>query len=74
MLIVSLLRLKLSMALLGSEMSLLSASDGRSMVVKIVPHFGHLRRLQTEGLFLCGRELATLVFLWKQFMQNMSIY
>lgn len=74
MLIVSLPRLNVSDKPPGSDIGLFSASDGRSTVVNDVWHLGQLRLRQMEGVFLWGRELATLVFLLKQFMQNMSIY
>lgn len=58
----------------GFETSLLSAREGRSIVVNVVSHAGHVRRRHTEGSFLRGLELETRVVLWKQFIQNMSIY
>ena len=39
----------------------LSASDGRSIVVKTVPQAEHFRRRHVEGSFLWGLELVTLV-------------
>jgi len=44
------------------------------MVVNTRLHFSQLRRRQTLGRFLCGREFVTFVFVLPQCMQIMSIY
>ena len=52
----------------------MSSSDGRSYVVKVLPHEGHRLRRHTWADFLCGRELGVKVLLCKQYIQIMSIY
>jgi len=44
------------------------------MVLNIRLQFAQLRRRQTLGRFLCGRELVTFVLVLPQCMQIMSIY
>lgn len=74
MLIISLPRLNLSVAFNPTEIGVLSAKDGCSYVVKVELHFWHTLRRHTEGFLDWAREFDTLVLLWKQLMQNMSIY
>lgn len=58
---VSFPRLNVSSLPPGNVMALLSASEGRSWVVNTALHLLQLRRRHTDGLFLCGLELATAV-------------